>query len=222
MSILKLQLSSDSEQRVWITSDSHFGHKNICRGVTDWRNPDGSIPFAQTRDFRTIDEMNEAIVYGFNHWIGEDDMIIHGGDWSFGGFENIQKFWDRVVCKNIHLVLGNHDAHIKKNRDGIRDLFLSVSDRLEIHYDKKLIVVDHYPISSWEDMSKGSIHLHGHSHLSNTDKISFGRRMDIGIDGSPQFRPYDLYRECVVPLKLRPIEFGMKNDHHGDEIENNY
>jgi len=47
MSVLKL----DSSSKIWITSDTHYGHKNICRGVTDWRLPDGSIPVDQTRAF---------------------------------------------------------------------------------------------------------------------------------------------------------------------------
>jgi calcineurin-like phosphoesterase family protein len=35
------------DRKVWVVSDSHYGHKNICRGVTEWRLPDGSIPISQ-------------------------------------------------------------------------------------------------------------------------------------------------------------------------------
>ena len=47
---------------VWITSDLHFGHKNICRGVTNWRTQDGEIPIRNTRDFQTIELMNSTLV----------------------------------------------------------------------------------------------------------------------------------------------------------------
>ena len=30
--------------KVFKTSDTHFGHKNIVRGVTNWRNQNGEIP----------------------------------------------------------------------------------------------------------------------------------------------------------------------------------
>ncbi len=30
--------------RVWVTSDPHYNHKNICRGVTNWRTQDGDVP----------------------------------------------------------------------------------------------------------------------------------------------------------------------------------
>ena len=94
------------EVNVWITSDTHYSHKNICRGVTSWRTPSGEIPVSQTRDFSTIEKMNASIVNNINEVVGQDDMLIHLGDWSFGGNEQIREFWDRIICKNIHLVLG--------------------------------------------------------------------------------------------------------------------
>ena len=39
---------------IWITSDTHYSHKNLCRGVTEWRMPDGSILIAETRYFPTV------------------------------------------------------------------------------------------------------------------------------------------------------------------------
>jgi calcineurin-like phosphoesterase family protein len=84
----------DKDRKVWIISDTHFGHKNICRGVTAWRLPDGSIPIGQTRDFDSIGEMNDIIVNNINSVVGQDDVLIHLGDWSFGGFENVKIFRD--------------------------------------------------------------------------------------------------------------------------------
>ena len=82
----------DSDKKVWITSDTHYSHKNICRGVTNWRMPDGSIPESQTRPYDTIERMNSAIVNNINSCVGQDDVLIHLGDWSFGGFEKIEEF----------------------------------------------------------------------------------------------------------------------------------
>ena len=45
--------------------------------------------------------------------------------------------------------------------------------------------------------------------------------MDIGIDGHPEFRPYELYTECLDPLKKRPIESGLMHlDHHVERLKN--
>jgi len=210
----------DDNIKVWITSDTHYAHKNICRGVTNWRMPDGSIPEAQTRAFDNLDHMNAAIVDNLNHYVGQDDVLIHLGDWSFGGFENIEEFHNRLICKNIHLVLGNHDHHIDRNRGDIRKLFLSVSWFEQFSYQGETIECCHYPISSWNGLRKGRIHLHGHCHLPINKKISNGRRMDVGLDGSLGFIPYGLH-DTIKMLKKLPIGFEMGvNDHHGDNILN--
>ena len=59
--------------RVWITSDTHFHHTNICRGITNWRTQDGKIPVNSTRDFLSLDQMNDAIVNNINEKVGPDD-----------------------------------------------------------------------------------------------------------------------------------------------------
>ena len=122
-----IKIDKNFKGNVWIFSDPHYNHKNICRGVTNWRLPDGSIPESQTRDYPDLEKMNAAIVNNINEVVMQDDILICLGDWSFGGFESIQDFWDRIVCKNIHLILGNHDHHIENNRGDIQKLFLSVS-----------------------------------------------------------------------------------------------
>jgi calcineurin-like phosphoesterase family protein len=210
----------EKEKKVWITSDTHYGHTNICRGVTNWRLPNGDIPVNQTRDFPTIEKMNAAIVNNINSLVGQDDILIHLGDWSFGGFEKIEEFRNRIICQNIHLVLGNHDHHIDRNRGDIRKLFLSVSWFEQFEYMGETIECCHYPISSWNNLRKGRVHLHGHCHLPHNQKISNGRRMDVGMDGNPEFEPYDLH-EVIKMLKKREIGSEMGPlDHHLDDMQN--
>jgi len=210
----------DTNTNVWVTSDSHFSHKNICRGVTNWRLPNGEIPVGQTRDFTTIEKMNTAIVNNINEVVGQDDILIHLGDWSFGGYEQIREFWDRLVCKNIHLILGNHDHHIDRNRDGSQGLFQSVSHYNTVEIGDYKFQLMHYPISSWDGLNKGVMHLHGHCHLPTNRRFGVGKRMDVGMDGHPEFRPYNLIREVVPLLKKRPIKSEIGEDHHKDDIVN--
>ena len=207
----------DKDRKVWIISDTHFGHKNICRGVTAWRLPDGSVPISQTRDFDSISEMNEIIVNNINSVVGQDDVLIHLGDWSFGGFENIKIFRDRIVCKEIHLILVNHDEHIEKNRDGVQELFTSVNHYTKLMYKFETLVLMHYPIDSWDGLNKGHIHLHGHCHLPQQKVFGKGRRMDVGIDGNMFFMPYELDNVIKI-VKMREIRSNMDGDHHTDEV----
>ena len=207
----------DKDRKVWIISDTHYGHTNICRGITKWRLPDGSIPESQTRNFETMDEMNDTIINNINSVVGQDDVLIHLGDWSFGGFENIKKFRDRIVCKEIHLILGNHDHHIENNREGCQELFASVNHYTKLMYKYDTIVLMHYPIDSWDGLNKGHIHLHGHCHLPQQKVFGKGRRMDVGIDGNTLFMPYSL-DNVVKIVKMRDIRSNMDDDHHTDEV----
>jgi calcineurin-like phosphoesterase family protein len=180
--------------------------------------PDGSIPIEQTRDFKTVDEMNEAIVNNINKVVGQYDVLYHLGDWSFGGFDNVKIFWDRLICKNIYLLIGNHDHHIENDRDNCQELFKSVQHYLTIKVDNYTIKALHYPISSWDGLKKGYIHLHGHCHLPQNLRFGNGKRMDVGMDGHPEFRPYNFRREIAPLMNKREIASDMMNDHHTDTI----
>ena len=212
-------------ENIWITSDTHYNHKNICRGVTEWRTTGGDVPDLQTRDFPDLEKMNAAIVDNINKVVLVDDGFIHLGDWSFGGFDAIRQFYDRLVCKNIYLYLGNHDHHQKRNKHDVKEIYLKV-DKLEDSYifDKKMIHMGHYPIQSWKDMKQGSIHLHGHTHLTGDNRFGKGKKMDVGIDGHPEFRPYNLRTEVLPLMEKRPISSEYKTilDHHMDGMKNRH
>ena len=201
---------------VYITSDTHFGHKNIVRGTTNWRTQDGEIPIDSTRDFQTIEQMNERLIDGINHHVGQDDTLIMLGDVSFGGFDNIGKFLERLICHNIHLILGNHDHHIENNRDFVKERFLSVQHYMEININDRNFVLCHYPLQSWHGMNKGVIHLHGHVHLPENRKFGNGKKMDVGVDGNGM-DPYSI-DEIIKIMDKRPVAFEMNGDHHFDGL----
>ena len=201
---------------VWITSDTHYHHKNICRGVTNWRTQDGKIPVNSTRDFRDLDEMDSAIINNINSKVGQDDTLIHLGDVAFGGFDRLEQFLDRLICKNIYLVLGNHDHHIKNDRSFIKDRFMSVQNYLEVNIEDENFVLCHYPLQSWHGLNKGVIHLHGHVHLSAQNKWGNGKRLDVGMDGN-NMNPYKI-TEIVHMMDRREIKSEMNLDHHTFEM----
>jgi calcineurin-like phosphoesterase family protein len=82
----------------------------MCYGVSAWDDKE-----LNCRMFDTIDKMNDALVDSINERVGENDELYHIGDVSFGGINRLWEFRKRLKCKNIHLILGNHDHHIKKN-----------------------------------------------------------------------------------------------------------
>jgi calcineurin-like phosphoesterase family protein len=196
-------------KNIWFTSDTHFGHKNICRGVSDWNWKDNP---ESVRPFDTLDQMNNAIVNNINNKVAQDDTLIHLGDWSFGGFENIKKFRDRLICENIIIILGNHDHHIKRNKENIRDLFSHVLKEEQLIINKQVFHVYHYAVESWFEQNRGTIMLHGHVHALREKRFGIGKRMDVGIDGSPDFAPYHI-DEIIKLMENRPSTY-----HHGDRM----
>ena len=166
-----MKIKLNTGQKLWFTSDTHYDHKNICRATTAWKDSDNL-----TRDFSSLDQMNDELIHWINSRVGQDDILFHLGDWSFNGFENIRKFRERIVCKNVHLILGNHDHHIARNKDNIQSIFSSVNEYLSLEvtwekgkgkFERAKFVLMHYPIASWNGMNDGVIHLHGHVHLPN-------------------------------------------------------
>lgn len=225
-----LKISLEKDQNVFFTSDTHYGHTNIVRGITKWRDSKGNIP-NNVRNFDTLEQMNETLINNINYKINPNDILIHLGDWSFGGFDNIIKFRDRISCKNVYIICGNHDHHIVNNKNNVRSIFKGVfeyytqleviSNSRDLITGSKITVVDkfilcHFPIASWEDMAKGRIHLHGHVHLLPKDRIGQGKSLDVGVDGN-NLDPISL-KEIHKLMKLQPIKpLVLPSDHHADE-----
>jgi calcineurin-like phosphoesterase family protein len=169
------------DQNIFFLSDTHFSHRNICRGTTHWSDID------DTRNFDSLEEMDNCIIDNINKNVQENDILFHLGDFSFFGHENVKKFRQKILCKNIILIYGNHDENLKANKpfeDGSlpQDLFSSCQDYLEVIIDRQHMCLFHFPQEVWNNNHDkvSSIHIHGHCHgkLSNVRKD----RIDIGID----------------------------------------
>jgi calcineurin-like phosphoesterase family protein len=181
-------------KNIWFTSDTHFGHKNIVRGVSEW-SPDKR---GGCRNFDTVDDMNFVLINSINAVVKHDDILYHLGDWSFGGHENIQKFRNQINCREIHLIFGNHDEHIEPTDSTYRGCFsstqyvkqfsLPIDSKKSGKYGKQLFFLSHYSHQVWNKSHKGAIHLFGHSHGTIE---GIGKSMDVGVDTN-DFYPYHL------------------------------
>ena len=202
--LARMKLNLENRQ-LWFTSDTHYNHANICRSTTSW------IEKSNTRDFDTLEEMNSTIVNNINSLVHEDDILIHLGDWSLGGFDSIVEFRKRINCREIRIVLGNHDHHIANNKNNIQLLFSSVHDYLQLEIEKSRLVCMHYPIASWNGLANGYLHLHGHTHSRN--RLTGGKSMDVGMD-SNSLLPVN-FRDIVETLSTMHIDnLFLEDDYH--------
>lgn len=170
------------KNQVFFTSDTHAYHKSIARGTSQWKSG--------YRDFNNEVEMTEVIVNNINEIVKPTDLLIHNGDWSFGGVDNILNFRNQINCRNIILMQGNHDRHID-------DTYVQNGHFLEYcqvgYYDIEgvEIVSGHFPYSQWYHKSQGVLHAYGHVHgCWEQDDCS----MDTGIDNAfklvGKYRPF--------------------------------
>lgn len=201
---------------LWLTSDTHFGHKNIVRGTTEWTEFKEGSSNQSTRDFDTLEEHNEALIHNFNSLIKPDDTLWHLGDWSFGGHKNIEIFRNQLQCKNIHLIFGNHDQHIEPIDSPYRKLFNSVQYVKEFSlklgtertgtYGKQKFFLSHYTHRVWNQSHHGVVHLYGHSHGTLP---GIGKSMDVGVDTN-NLLPYHLDEVMEIMKNIKPLIV----DHH--------
>lgn len=176
---------------VLFTADSHWSHANILRYCH--------------RPFKTVGEMDAALVQNWNTVVRPEDTVYHLGDFTFIDHEKYLKRLNGTV----HLVLGNHD----KRTSALAAGFASVSDYKEVTADGQLIVLCHYAFRVWRKSHHGSWHLYGHSHGALPDdprSLSF----DVGVD-CWDYTPVSIpqIRERMAKKDWKPI------NHHGSGRE---
>lgn len=79
---------------VFLTSDHHFGHKQIIE--------------YESRPFADAEEMNETMIERWNTAVKPDDQVFHLGDFSFLNLERTSAIVARLNGYKT-LIMGNHD-----------------------------------------------------------------------------------------------------------------
>lgn len=186
----------------FITSDWHFGHKNIC----------GENGFVETRKhFKSVEEMNQEIIKAINSVVTDDDELYHLGDISL---KKAHAVYDLLMQINgqIHLVKGNHDSSSKHFKYLLSHNSVLPSGKLKfVVYDVGTIkksngiqyYLTHYPLELGEHR-RTLRSLCGHIH---DEKASDANCLNVGID-SPEL-PKD--HPFAVPLELE-LAFDLVDD----------
>lgn len=176
---------------IWLTSDTHFGHKNIMRYCN--------------RPFNSIEEHDAALIDNWNALVKPNDTVYHLGDFCFGTQEeDFNKYFKRLNGQII-LIKGNHDKLAWKFRHSFAASYDSYK---EIRVDGQKVTLCHYSMLVWNCSHHGAFHLYGHSHGSlpdNPNSLSF----DCGVD-CHDYRPisWERVKEIMAAKKFVPI------DHH--------
>ena len=163
-------------KKLFLTSDEHYGHRNILR--------------YQNRPFTSVQEMDETLIANHNTVVKEDDVVIHIGDFSFGKAENFKKVASQL--KGTHFFMdGSHDISLREffkdpNHYGGPEGRLFLLPKLfEFTFNGEKVVLCHYAMEKWWASHYGTHHFFGHSH-GRSDKVAPNSR-DIGVDTTNYF-----------------------------------
>ncbi|MCL2797624.1 MAG: hydrolase, partial [Firmicutes bacterium] len=132
----------------FFTSDCHFFHKNIIR--------------YEDRPFRSVSEMNAALIANWNRKVGKNDHAYILGDLGFCSGEEMNGILAQL-SGHKYLIKGNHDNFLfDKNFD--KRNFVWIKDYYSLADGGKSVVLFHFPIAVWDKQHHGSLHLYGHIH----------------------------------------------------------
>lgn len=176
-------------RKIWITSDYHVNHSNLCRGSSKWEDKTGC------RDFENPQEMEKVIVQKFNERVEPDDFVYNLGDIIFGDVNYLPTFLNKLLCKNIALIYGNHDHKIRKTVR-LQKLFYGCYEDMWFEIGAgESCYLSHYPDYTSLPLIVGTMHLFGHEHCNKEDNKSEWM-LDVGVDGSwyghEKFAPWSL------------------------------
>ena len=153
--------------KIWFTSDTHFGHKNI-------------IPYCN-RPFKDLYHMDSTIIKNFNERVKPDDIVYFLGDFCFrntkGGKDgegelHKAKYYKDQLNGDWIFVRGNHDQN---------NSLKTFIEHIVIHYGGKEIFMCHNPedANPYMDINLTG-HVHGAWKIKQLNKNSV--MINVGVD----------------------------------------
>jgi calcineurin-like phosphoesterase family protein len=209
-----LHFNSSPNRRCWFSSDLHWNH-----------SPKWAIPIWESRGYKSVNHSNTEITNSINSLVKPVDDLFLLGDIALNiTEEQFESFIGSIVCDNIYILWGNHNSRVKdiyhRQMDLVNKLtnvesitkthnceiypfkyknLIFIGNYAEIVVNQQHIVLQHYPIYSWNGMGHDTWHLYGHVHSKN--ETVRGKSLDIGWDA---FKKPVSFEEIKVIMDSRP------------------
>lgn len=179
MSERKYSWTLEEAEKIFFTSDTHFGHENILKYCS--------------RPFENIKVHDEELIRRWNEKVPEDGIVFHLGDVAFDTNKRISEILHQLHGK-IYLVIGNHDW--RRITDQHKWRFEEMTQQMSIMVGQQQIILNHYPLLTFAGAWKGlraPWQLFGHVHSSKyTSKgldhqrldYLFTTQYDVGVDNN--------------------------------------
>lgn len=196
---------------IYFTSDTHFNHNKDF--------------IYKARGFNSIQEHDEAVICNINDYVKENDDLFILGDIFMGtdyyyGIECIE----RINCRNIHIICGNHDTDNKIKLYEDCENVVDVTFAARLRYGKITFFLSHYPtmIDNYDE-AKNIVNLFGHTHSSKKlyfieDEFNvhtYTHMYNVGLDANDNC-PISI-DNIVTYVKLADEMYGTKENRNEED-----
>lgn len=145
---------------IFYIADTHFGHKNIIR--------------YDNRPFKSVTDMDDALIKNWNKAVTDDDTVYILGDISWYRDNRTAAIFNSLHGHKV-LIKGNHD----KISPELESCFDYICDYLEVKDGDTKVIMSHYPMPFWNGQFRDSVHLYGHVHSSHQWNICESWRNEL-------------------------------------------
>ena len=157
--------------KIFVISDTHFGHKNILT----FDKSDGK----KVREFDSLDHMDKTMIENWNRVVKPVDKVYHLGDIVMN--RRCLPILDRLNGKKV-LIKGNHDIFRLKD---YTPYFYDI--RAYKVFPKHRIILSHIPIHM-DSFTRFRLNIHGHLH---TNKIEDDLYLNVCVENI-NYTPVDM------------------------------
>lgn len=184
---MSLKFTDTEQSKLFVTGCPHFNH-----------DPKWSNPLWKMRGYDSSEDMTLDIIYKINEECRDTDTLLILGDFCLN--TDIDEFFELIelIEPQVWMLRGNHNnpwekqynrwsiekyGHIALGEEWQGMKFLG--DYIELIWNKKKFICNHYPYAIWNGMQNGFMSLHSHNHGSYIpslpDSID-GKQLDCGWD----------------------------------------
>jgi len=130
----------------------------------DWYLGSPAIIGERHRPFKTVIEMDDAIIKSFHSLVENGDSVWFLGNFCYGGEKAVNYYHNRINPNynkdiKIYFLRGQSDATTKEFALTFDKFF---PPYMEIVADKTDITLCNYPLKTWKNAEYGAIHLHSY------------------------------------------------------------
>ena len=174
--------------KIFMVSDTHFGHKGVC----EFKRDDG---VTDLRPYDTADEMDADMIEKWNAKVGPNDKVYHLGDVVIN--RKALPILSRLNGEKV-LIKGNHDIfRLEEYTPYFKDV--------RSYHILNGLILSHIPVHA-ASLGRFGTNIHGHLHATRV-KLPRGvdaRTGEILYSDSIDPRYFNM---CVENHNYAPVEF---------------